>query len=69
MKCLLCGLSKIETILEKKAIPIFTSADDESKADFGKHNCILKQCQGCGLVFQPASKKLKNALQKIYHSE
>ena len=69
MKCPLCGSSKIETILEKKAIPIFTSANDESKVDFGKHSCILKQCKGCGHVFQPASKKLRNALQKIYHSE
>ena len=69
MKCPLCGLSKIETILEKRAIPIFTSANDESKVDFGKHSCILKQCKGCGHVFQPTSKKLINALQKIYDSE
>ena len=69
MKCPLCRLSKFETILEKKAIPIFTSADDESRVDFGKHNCILNQCRACGHIFQPASKKLKNALQKIYDSE
>ena len=42
MKGLLYGLSKIETILEKKPIAIFTGANDESKVDFGKHCCILK---------------------------
>jgi len=69
MRCTLCGLSELETILEKPAIPIFTNADDDSKLDVGKHSCILKQCLGCGHVFQPTSEKLTSALEKIYHSE
>jgi len=68
MTCTLCGFSETETILAKQEIPIFTNADDESKKDFPKHSCILKQCRTCGHVFQPTTKKLRTALENIYHS-
>ena len=68
MDCPLCGFSESETILAKPSITIFTNTSDEFGENFGKHNCILKQCKRCGHVFQPISKKLRNTLEGIYQS-
>ena len=66
--CPLCGYSMSQTILDKRAIPIFTRAGDESNKKFGVYKCILKQCEKCRHVFQPLSKDLKRALELMYKS-
>jgi SAM-dependent methyltransferase len=68
MICSICGSSKIQTILAKLAIPIFTNANDKDLS-LNKYPCNLVQCGDCGHVFQPVSKALKNALEEVYNSE
>ena len=67
--CPLCGYSKAESILKKRAIPIFTNAPDKFQEDFETYRCDLDQCVKCGHVFQHISENLKIALEKIYKSE
>ena len=69
MSCPLCGYSKAERILKKRAIPIFTNAADKCQEDFETYRCELDQCVKCGHAFQHVSENLKTALEKIYKSE
>ena len=69
MFCHLCGHSKVEAILEKPAIPIYTNASDEDRKDNRLYSCCLNQCLECGHVFQPISKEIRNALETVYLSE
>jgi len=69
MKCSICDSSKIQTILAKPAITIFTNGEDKDLSPLTKYPCTLVQCGDCGHVFQPVSSALKTSLEEVYASE
>lgn len=69
LNCPLCGYSKIEKILKKRAIPIFINSGDKVQEKYKSYRCELSQCIKCGHVFQHISENLRIALEKIYKSE
>ncbi len=68
MNCYLCDSHKYIEILNKQDVRIWTNADDEQQGAQKSYQCVLRQCENCGHVYQPINDDLRNMLSEIYLS-
>jgi len=63
MACNICEAPEYIEILSKNTIPIWTGS---SEIEASKFPCKIRQCSGCGHVYQNISGKLSKKLSDIY---
>lgn len=65
--CYLCGDGPYITVLDQKAINVWTNAGDGVSRAV-RMPCVLRQCRCCGHIYQPLNDVLRDALREIYSS-